>query len=192
VLPATYTQALKSASTLGSVSLNENGQIVFEDKMAPSTSASIALYDASADDFSTNSVLTFNANSAISIRDPKIDFFAQIEEMIKSVEEGKIRSDGTSTSDPRNLGIQNAIQMMDDLSDHVSRLQTEAGSYSQVLQASSDRTDMLLTSTKTLQSDIIDTDIAEATLRMQQLSLNYQAMLSSISKVSKLSLVNYL
>ncbi|MBD3799514.1 MAG: flagellar hook-associated protein, partial [Epsilonproteobacteria bacterium] len=37
----------------------------------------------------------------------------------------------------------------------------------------------------------IDTDIAEATLRMQQLSLNYQALLSNITKISKLSLVNY-
>ncbi|MBD3806733.1 MAG: flagellar biosynthesis protein FlgL, partial [Sulfuricurvum sp.] len=106
-------------------------------------------------------------------------------------EQGKKRSDGTDVNDPRNVGIQNSIAMIDDLSDHVSRLQAEAGSYSQVLQASTDRTDMLLISTKTLQSDVIDTDIAEATLRMQQLSLNYQALLSNITKISKLSLVNY-
>ncbi|MDO9305650.1 MAG: flagellar biosynthesis protein FlgL [Sulfuricurvum sp.] len=189
-----YNTAIQNANLLGSVSLDYSGKIVFEEKSAPVTQATMSLYDASSSNYSgiTGSALTFNANSALTIRDPKTDFFAQIEEMIKSVEEGKIRSDGSDSEDPRNIGIQNAIQMMDDLSDHVSRLQTESGSYSQVLQASSDRSDLLIVNTKMLQSSIIDTDLAEATLQMQQLSLTYQAMLSSISKVSKLSLVNYL
>lgn len=198
-LPATntsadYDTAITTSNTQAATTLDYAGRMVFEDKSNAVTIASLAIYDASSDDYSvtTGKVLAFNANSAITIRDPKTDFFTQIEEMIRSVEEGKTRSDGSDTSDPRNLGIQNAIQRLDDLSDHVSRLQTEVGSYSQVLQASSDRTDMLIISTKTLQSDVIDTDIAEATLRMQQLSLNYQAMLSSITKVSQLSLVNYL
>lgn len=189
-----YNTAIQNANLLGSVSLDYSGKIVFEEKNAPVTQATMSLYDASSSNYSSTagSALTFNANSALTIRDPKTDFFAQIEEMIKSVEEGKIRSDGSDSNDPRNIGIQNSIQMMDDLSDHVSRLQTESGSYSQVLQASSDRSDLLIVNTKMLQSSIIDTDIAEATLQMQQLSLSYQAMLSSISKVSKLSLVNYL
>ena len=193
-----YDAAITTSNAQSSTTLDYAGKMVFEDKSNAVTVASLSIYDASSDTYpaavgtTSGSALNFNANSALTIRDPKTDFFAQIEEIIKSVEQGKVRADGSDTSDPRNLGIQNAIQMMDDLSDHVSRLQTEAGSYSQVLQASSDRTDMLLISTKTLQSDIIDTDVAEARLRMQQLSLNYQAMLSSISKVSKLSLVNYL
>jgi len=198
-LPATnsaadYDAAITTSSTLAATTLDDRGRIVFEDKVNPVTNASISLYDSNSFDYSNSNgaILTFNANSSITIRDPKTDFFTQIEEMIRSVEEGKKHSDGSDNIDPRNLGIQNSIQMMDDLSDHVSRLQTEAGSYSQVLQLSSDRTDMLILSTKTLQSDVIDTDIAEATLRMQQLNLNYQAMLSSISKVSQLSLVNYL
>lgn len=198
-LPATnsasdYDAAIATSNTLAATSLDNTGRMVFEDKVNPVTNASISLYDSNSFDYSNTNgaILTFNANSAIAVRDPKTNFFTQIEEMIRSVEEGKKHSDGTDNIDPRNLGIQNSIQMMDDLSDHVSRLQTEAGSYSQVLQLSSDRTDMLIISTKTLQSDVIDTDIAEATLRMQQLNLNYQAMLSSISKVSQLSLVNYL
>lgn len=189
-----YDNAISTSQTLASTTLDYAGRMVFEDKNNPITGASLSIYDADSSDYSlaTGAVLSFNANSAIASRDPKTDFFAGIEEMIRSVEEGKKRSDGSDTSDPRNIGIQNAIQQMDDLTDHVSRLQTEVGSYSQVLQASGDRTDMLLISTKTLQSDVIDTDVAEATLRMQQLSLNYQALLSNISKVSKLSLVNYL
>lgn len=191
---AQYDTAITAANALSSTKLDQAGQMVFDDKIHATTPATLSLYDATSMDYSTTSgsVLMFNANSALTIRDPKTDFFSQIEEMIRSVEEGKTRADGSDASDPRNVGIQNAIQMMDDLGDHVNRLQTEAGSYSQVLLASSDRTDLLITSTKSLQSDVIDTDIAEATLRMQQLTLNYQALLSNISKVSKLSLVNYL
>ena len=194
---AAYDTAITASNTLSSTTLDYAGRIIFEDKINPSTQASIAMYDSASDTYpatgsTSGSTLLFNANSALTVRDSKTDFFSQIEEMIKSVEEGKKRADGSDTTDPRNIGIQNSIQMLDDMSDHVSRLQTEVGSYSQVLQASSDRTDMLIISTKTLQSDVIDTDVAEATLQMQQLSLNYQALLSNISKVSKLSLVNYL
>ncbi len=191
---AGYDTAITTANTLSSTTLDNAGKIVFEDKSAPVTQATMSLYDASSSNYSgvTGSALSFNANSALTVRDPKTDFFAQIEEVIQSVEQGKIRSDGLDSGDPRNVGIQNSIQIMDDLSDHVSRLQTESGSYSQVLLASSDRSDLLIINTKMLQSDIIDTDIAEATLQLQQLSLSYQAMLSTISKVSKLSLVNYL
>lgn len=194
---AAYDAALTASNKLSSTTLDYAGRITFEDKTNPSTKASISMYDATSDTYpvsgiTSGSALLFNANSSLTVRDSKTDFFAQIEEMIKSVEEGKKRSDGSDPTDPRNIGIQNSIQMFDDLSDHISRLQTEAGSYSQVLQASSDRTDMLIISTKTLQSDVIDTDVADATLKMQQLSLNYQALLSNISKVSKLSLVNYL
>lgn len=189
-----YDAAIAASNTLSSTSLDQNGRLVFEDKYAPVTSAKMAIYDALSSDYTTTdgAALTFQANNALTIRDPKNDFFAQIEEIIRSVEEGKTRADGSTTTDPRNIGMQNSIQMLDDLSNHVSRLQTEAGSYSQVLSTTSDRTDLLIVSTKRLQSDVIDTDFAEATLKMQQLSLNYQALLSNISKVSKLSLVNYL
>lgn len=188
---------IQASYEYGETSLSDDGKIIFKDKTTPATLATLALFDNSSDLYpasgmSNGSSLTFNANNALTIRDPKMDFFSQIEEIIRSVEEGKKFSDGSDGSNPRNIGVENSIQKLDDIMDHVSRLQSEAGSYSQVLEASSDRTDMLLISTKTLQSDIIDTDVAEATLRMQQLSLNYQAMLSSISKVSKLSLVNYL
>lgn len=189
-----YNTALGNADSNASTTLDYAGRIVFEDKNNPITQARVGIYDSSSSDYTApnGSSLTFNANNALTIRDPKTDFFTQIEEVIRSVEEGKKRSDGSDPADPRNIGIQNSIQMMDDLNDHISRIQTEAGSYSQVLETSSNRSDLLIVSTKILQSDIIDTDIAEATLRMQQLSLNYQAMLSSISKVSQLSLVNYL
>jgi flagellar hook-associated protein 3 FlgL len=191
---AQYDNAIKLSNALSSTKLDNSGKIVFEDKVNPSTPATLSLYDASSNDYSRKSgaALVFNANSALITRDPKTDFFSQIEQMIRSVEEGKKRADGSDTSDPRNIGVQNGILMMEDLLDHIGRVQTQAGSYSQLMQASSDRADLLIVNTKKLQSDVIDTDTAESALRMQQLSLNYQALLSNISKVSKLSLVNYM
>jgi flagellar hook-associated protein 3 FlgL len=195
----TYTQAINDANTLGSVNIDQTGHIVFFDKFSPTTSASIAMYDNSSNIFSaaanvvsTGSAMVFNANNALTIGDPNNDFFTQIEMMIKSVEQAKKRPNGIDSLDPRNIGVQNSIHMLDLLSEHVSRKQTEAGSYSQVLDLTVNRSELLIVNTMTLRSDVIDTDIAEATLKMQQLSLNYQALLSNISKVSKLSLVNYL
>jgi flagellar hook-associated protein 3 FlgL len=194
--PVSYDAAIATANSKGNVSLTSDGKLTFEDLVHTTTNAGMALYDQTSSSFLpplvSGNALSFQTNNTLTISDPKKNFFAEIEEMIKSVEEGKMQADGEDDRDPRNIGIQNSIQKIDDLTDHISRLQTQAGSYSQVLQSSSDRSDLLIISTKTLQSDVIDTDVAEATLRMQQLSLNYQALLSNISKVSKLSLVNYL
>ncbi|MDX1295788.1 MAG: flagellin, partial [Sulfurimonadaceae bacterium] len=60
------------------------------------------------------------------------------------------------------------------------------------LSATRDRTEVLIVSSMSLRSDVIDTDVAEASLRLQQLSLNMQAIYSMTSRISQLSLVNYL
>lgn len=194
-----YDAAITTSNSRSSTTIDYAGRLVVKDKLFTDTQAAISIYDNTSDTYpatdtttDTGSSLIFNANSALTVRDPKTDFYARLEEMIQSVEQGKYRADGTDGGDPRNIGIQHAIAMIDDLSDHTTRMQTEAGTYSQTLLAATERTDMLILSTTTLRSDVIDTDIAEATMRMQQLQLNYQAMLSSISKVSELSLVNYL
>ncbi len=197
-LPATvstdtdYDAAIEASYAEGATTL-KNGKIVFEDLTATATQATMTLYDSNTNDFTASaSTMTFNANNALTIRDPQTDFFAQLDEAISAVEEMRYRADGDNTDDPRNVGIQNGIQIIDDLNEHVARMQTKAGSQSQSLDASVTRTDMLLINTKTLRSEVLDTDIAEATLTLQQLQLNYQAMFSTISKVSKLSLVNYI
>jgi len=82
--------------------------------------------------------------------------------------------------------------MMDDLQDHVTRSHAQVGANSNTLTASLERTSLLEISTMTLRSSVIDTDLAEASLELTQLSLNYEAMLSTVGKISKLSLVNYL
>ncbi|MBN2895753.1 MAG: flagellar biosynthesis protein FlgL [Campylobacterales bacterium] len=188
-----YEQAIKNANQNSSTTLSYDGRISFEDKTTTQTQAALSIYDANSGNFSAAaSMATFQANNALTIRDPKTDFFAQLDEVIRAVEQGKMRADGDDADEPRNVGIQNAIQVIDDLGLHVSRMQTRAGAQSQSLDAAVVRTDMLLLNSNKLRSEVIDTDIAEAALKLQQLQLNYQALFSTVSKISQLSLVKYI
>ena len=111
--------------------------------------------------------------------------------MISAVEEHKSYPDSNSGS-IRNIGIQNAITKLDDLQEHISRSHSVVGAQSNALTTSLERTEVLKISTLTLRSSVIDTDLAEASLKLTQLTLNYEAMLSTVGRVSQLSLVNYL
>ena len=197
VLPnhaASYDSAIESSNQYAKTYLTHDGKIEFKDMNSTDTHADIALHDANSGNFSTlgaPSVMAFNANNAITTRDPKTDFFKSIDEAIRAVEEHKVYPDGT-TGSPRSIGIQEAMQVIDDLNVHVSRIHAKVGAQSNALDVSIQRTEMLQISSITLRSSVIDTDVAESQLMLSQLKLNYEAMLSTVGKISQLSLVNYL
>jgi flagellar hook-associated protein 3 FlgL len=187
-----YDSSVYSSKFSGNTYLSYDGKIQFEEMNTTNTQAKMSLFDSNSGDFSKNpSVLSFNANNAITVRDPKTDFFKMLDEMIKSVEDHKVYADNTS-GHVRNVGMENAIQIMDDLQTHVSRSHALIGAQANVLNVSLERTSLLEISTQTLRSSVIDTDLAEASLNLQQVTTTYQAMLATISKVSQLSLVNYI
>ncbi len=187
-----YDQAIYDSSFNASTYLSYDGRIQFEEINVTDTKATMALYDSNAGTFDGDaSVMTFNTNNALTIRDPKTDFFKSLDEIITSVENHSIYPDSTG-SDPRNVGIENSIAMMDDLLDHVYRSHASVGAQSNSLSRSIERTELLEISTMSLRSSVIDTDLAEASLELTQLNLNYEAMLSTVGKTSELSLVNYL
>ncbi len=190
---AGYRSAIEASNLNSSVTLNTQGHIVIADHNNITTSASLAIFDTNSNNFTntTGAMATFNSNNALTIRDPKTDFFGVIDEAIFAVKEARGHPDGTADN-PRNNGISNAIAMLDDLLDHTVRMQTQSGAHSNTLTNAQERTQMLLISAQTLRSETIDTDVAEAYLRLEQLSLNQQATLSTVSKISQLSLVNYL
>jgi flagellar hook-associated protein 3 FlgL len=202
-LPATtntdtdYDAAVESSRLKGNTYLNYDGTFKFHDLQGTDvngTKASISMYDINSDNFTAgaaSSMMTFNTNNALTISDPKTDFFKTVDQMITAVEEHKINADASS-GDARNVGIENAIAKMDNLQDHVFRMHSQVGAQSNTLDTSLQRTQLLQVSTMSLRSSVVDTDLAEASLKLQQLTTNYQAMLSTVGKVSKLSLVNYL
>ena len=199
-LPATgtsatdYDNAAKASKTEGRSYLSYDGKVAFKDLLHGVTKATIALSDSNSDDFSAGapaSVATFNANDALMIRDPKNDFFQSIDDMIRSVEEYKTYPDVT-TGDPRVIGMEGAIGRFDALQDHVLSMHSRVGAQSNTLEQAKARVEVLDAAAQTLRSSVIDTDLAEASLQLQQLSVNYQALLSTVGKVSQLSLINYL
>jgi len=184
--PDDYDQAVENASYRASTELTYDGKLSFEDKTTANTKASISLYDDSGE-----STLSFMRNSALTIEDSKTDFFKTLDMAIKAVENNTNYPDAVN-NDPETVGMQNAIQMIDDLSSHLGKVHSKVGAQSNTLNTSLEITTMLETSTITLRSSVIDTDLAEASLRLTQLDTNYQAMLATVGKVSQLSLVNYL
>jgi flagellar hook-associated protein 3 FlgL len=187
-----YKTANDSAQKDVEVGLN-NGKMYINDKQNATTKIRFDIHDADTDDYnnSTAPVFTFNSNNALTIDEPKVDIFHQLDEIIQSVREGRVRMDGDEDN-PRDIGIQAGIELIDHLQDHVIKKHTEIGAISASLQNTQDRTNMLIVHTETLKSDVIDVDMAEASLQLNKLTLNYQAMLSTITKVNGLSLVNYM
>jgi len=188
-----YDSAIGVADLTGKTVLNKDGKISFNDLQFSTTKANISLYDSNSGNFSAGkaSALTFNTNNSITVRDPKTDFFKTVNEMITAVENHKLLPN-TNSGKVRNVGIENAISMMDDLQNHVFRTQSVAGAQSNILNTATKRVGLLEISTKSLRSSVVDTDLAKSALELTQLTLSYKAMLSTVGKVSKLSLVNYI
>ena len=189
---ADYDAKASSSKSQGNTYLTYDGKIKFEEMGTAHTKATLSMYDSNSDNFAADaSVLSFNSNNALTIVDPKTDFFKEINEMITAVEDHKNYPDASSGS-IRNIGVENAIAKMDALQDHITRSHSMVGSQSNALTLSKERVELLEISTMTLRSSVIDTDQVEAALILKQLTLNQEAMFSTIAKVSKLSLVNYL
>lgn len=193
-IPTDYDNAIKASSFNGNTFLSNDGKINFREMGTSDTLVSMAIHDANSSNFSAGasaSVVSFNANNSIAIVDAKTDFFKEIDEIITAVEDHKTHPDASSGS-VKNLGMENSITKIDALQDHFIRSHSLVGAQSNALTRAKERTDLLELSTKTLRSDVLDTDVAESQLALSQLKNNYEAMLSTVGKVSKLNLVNYL
>lgn len=188
-----YDTAIEKANFEGKTYLSYDGKLTFGEIDTSITKAEISLHDINSGDFSSSqgSVLAFNANNSLIINDAKTDFFKEIDEMIVAVENHKAHPDHTK-GDMRNVGIENAITKLDRMQEHFAKTHSMVGAQSNALSVSLERTQLLEISTMTLRSSVVDTDLAEASLKLTQLSLNFEAMLSTVGKISKLNLVNYL
>ncbi|WP_024790635.1 MULTISPECIES: flagellar hook-associated protein FlgL [unclassified Lebetimonas] len=162
----------------------ENGHFYVKDLNNNPSKIDISIFD-------ENNNVSFQANDAITIDSAKVDFFSMLQNAINAVKNGTNYPDGNSDN-PRNFGIQGAIEEIDHLSDHVRKLHAKIGAVSNEFEMSIERVDTLMIHTKTLQSENIDTDIGEATMRLNSLKTSYQALLASIAKVNDLTLLNYL
>ena len=179
-----YKAAVANAKKEIEAKTNDFGRFTLKDKNNTPSKIDISIYT---DDNS----ISFQENNALTIDAPQTNFFDTLQEAIEAVKNGKNYPDGDS-SDTRNFGIQGAIEAIDHLNDHIRRSHAKIGAISNEFQMSIERVETLTTHVKTLQSENIDTDIGEASMRLNSLKMSYQALVASIGKISNLTLLNYL
>jgi len=182
-----YDTAVTLAKDTVDVGINKSGELEIEDKSAGNADIKFSFYDSDANGAS----LSLMGNKAVVVADPKINFFKDLDTIIEAVRDGMLGIDSTG-SNPQNPGLQNAISKIDTLTSHFSKAHTAIGAMSNNLQAANERSSTLELNVTALKSQVADVDIAEAVIKYQQVSLNYQAMMSTISKVNSLTLLNYL
>ena len=92
----------------------------------------------------------------------------------------------------RTSGIQGALKRIDHLQDHVNKLHTQIGSYTNILESSGTRASMLYVNVESVKSDIVGADLGESMLIYKQYLLQFEAMLQTSAMIGKISLLNYM
>ncbi len=196
-----FIELLKQAKDNLSINLNEEGKVIIQDNMHSNTKMQFMLFDKDANDFSQNALhsdkpsLKLNANNALIIDKPSVNFFDQLENIITSVRKGIYRPDAlgdTYSSDMRNLGIQNGITLIDHLSDHIEKMIAKNGSHGKAFENIIRRNEVLKTQVQSIRGETTGTDMAETYNKFSNLTNNYNAVLASTNKINNLSLTKYL
>ncbi len=196
-----FIELLKQAKANLSVNLNEEGKVIIQDNMHSNTKMQFMLFDKDANDFSQNALhsdkpsLKLNANNALIIDKPSVNFFDQLENIITSVRKGIYRPDAlgdTYSSGMRNLGIQNGITLIDHLSDHIEKMIAKNGAHGKAFENIIRRNEVLKTQVQSIRGETTGADMAETYNKFSNLTNNYNAVLASTNKINNLSLTKYL
>ncbi|BCX79512.1 flagellin [Campylobacter sp. 19-13652] len=137
------------------------------------------------------STFSFMENNAIEIDEPSIDIFKDLNKMIEAVKGGYYRA-SNEHKDPRNTGIQGALERIDHIMDHIHKQETVLGSYTNSLKDTQHRAEIMIVNVSSVKSDLVDTDYGKAYLALNQHMMAYQAILQASAKINQLSLLNYM
>ncbi|ECL3162643.1 flagellar hook-associated protein FlgL [Campylobacter jejuni] len=195
-------QLMKDSQATVDVSMDYKGRISVTDKLSSGTNIEISLSDSQSGHFpqppfSTTSSVTngpnfsFSANNSLVIDEPNVDIIKDLDSMIDAVLKGNMRADSES-EDPRNTGIQGALERLDHLADHISKLNTTMGAYHNTIEDVNTRSTFLSVNVQSIKSNVIDVDYGEAMMNLMQVQLAYQASLKASTTISQLSLLNYM
>lgn len=202
---ANYTQIqqlMKDSQATVDVSMDYKGRISVTDKLSSGTNIEISLSDSQSGHFPQPPYTTtaqvqngpnfsFSANNSLVIDEPNVDIIKDLDSMIDAVLKGNMRADSES-EDPRNTGMQGALERLDHLADHVSKLNTTMGAYHNTIEGVNTRTSFLSVNVQSIKSNVIDVDYGEAIMNLMQVQLAYQASLKASTTISQLSLLNYM
>lgn len=194
-----YNNAIEGASASVNVELNYRGQMQITDKSSTATNIEVTIFEEfeggefakDKDGTMRGSLFNFTANNMISIDEPSVDIFKDLDAMIQAVRDGSYRGNPDGT-DARTTGIQGALKRIDHIQDHVNKLHTQIGSYTNVLESSNTRASMLYVNVESIKNDIVGADLGESMLIYKQYLTQFEAMLQTSSMISKISLLNYM
>lgn len=195
-------QLMKDSQATVDVSMDYKGRISVTDKLSSGTNIGISLSDSQSGHFPQPPYTTtaqvqngpnfsFSANNSLVIDEPNVDIIKDLDSMIDAVLKGNMRADGNS-ADPRNTGMQGALERLDHLADHVSKLNTTMGAYHNTIEGVNTRSTFLSVNVQSIKSNVIDVDYGEAMMNLMQVQLAYQASLKASTTISQLSLLNYM
>ena len=195
-------QLMKDSQATVDVSMDYKGRISITDKLSSGTNIGISLSDSQSGHFPQPPYTTtaqvqngpnfsFSANNSLVIDEPNVDIIKDLDSMIDAVLKGNMRADSES-EDPRNTGMQGALERLDHLTDHISKLNTTMGAYHNTIEGVNTRSTFLSVNVQSIKSNVIDVDYGEAMMNLMQVQLAYQASLKASTTISQLSLLNYM
>ena len=195
-------QLMKDSQATVDVSMDYKGRISITDKLSSGTNIGISLSDSQSGHFPQPPYTTtaqvqngpnfsFSANNSLVIDEPNVDIIKDLDSMIDAVLKGNMRADSES-EDPRNTGMQGALERLDHLADHISKLNTTMGAYHNTIEGVNTRSTFLSVNVQSIKSNVIDVDYGEAMMNLMQVQLAYQASLKASTTISQLSLLNYM
>lgn len=184
------------------VALDYEGRISVTDKLSTGTNIGVALNDSASGQFpqppythtanqQEGADFVFQANNSLTIDEPNVDIIKDLDLMIEAVLQGDMRADHTSDN-PRNTGMQGALERIDHLADHINKLNTTMGAYHNNIDGVNVRATFLSVNVKSIKSSVIDADYGESVMNLMQTQMAYQATLKASATISQMSLLNYI
>ncbi|MCV3384183.1 flagellar hook-associated protein FlgL [Campylobacter lari] len=195
----TIQQNIDDSKGFVEVNMDYKGRISITDKFSTNTNIGVSIKDGNSNTgFPTvggqtvqGSNFVFSANNSLTIDDPNVDLIKDLDEMIDAVLNGNMRADSEG-KDPRNTGLQGALERIDHLQDHVRKMHTTIGAYTNNIEETNKRMTFLNVNVASIKSGVTDADYGQTYMQFMQTMVSYQAMLSATSKISQMSLLNYM
>lgn len=198
----TLQKLMSDSKSTVNVTMDYRGRISVTDKLSTGTNIGISLNDSQSGHFpqppynhTANQVagpdFSFNANNSLVIDEPNVDVIKDLDLMIEAVLSGNMRANADGDN-PRNTGMQGALERLDHLSDHINKLNTTMGAYHNNIDNVNTRVTFLGVNVQTLKTKVNDADYTETLMNLMQTQLAYQASMKATTTISQLSLLNYM
>lgn len=198
----TLQKLMSDSKSTVNVTMDYRGRISVTDKLSTGTNIGVSLSDSQSGHFpqppynhTASQVagpdFSFNANNSLVIDEPNVDVIKDLDLMIEAVLSGNMRANADGDN-PRNTGMQGALERLDHLSDHINKLNTTMGAYHNNIDNVNTRVTFLGVNVQTLKTKVNDADYTETLMNLMQTQLAYQASMKATTTISQLSLLNYM